>query len=192
MPSTPTPPPDANANSYSDLATANTYLDDSVRAGAWEFLDDDTKSRALITATRLIDKQCLVGEQTDPDQPLHFPATGVVDKEGDEVPDNEVPLGVVYATIELAYGLSQNEALETSANTGSNTKRLRAGSAEIEKFRPGSASGSAGVKRFPTIVQEYLAPFLKKIGANGAAAYGSDQTSQFDNCDTYGRTEGYA
>lgn len=191
MPDTPIKPPAPGANSYATITEANDYLDNSVRATSWETALDDDKARALITATRLIDKQCLVGDQTDPDQPLHFPATGVVDHEGDEVPDDEVPLWITYATIELAFELTVNAALESSANTGSNTKRLKAGSVEIEKFRPGDVLGSKGVKRFPTVVQEYLAPFLTK-GAGSAEAFGSDQQSQFDNCDTYGRSEGYA
>jgi len=37
-------------NSYVSLADANTYLDDSVRATAWAVIDDETKTRALITA----------------------------------------------------------------------------------------------------------------------------------------------
>lgn len=191
MPDIPIKPPAVGANSYATITEANDYLDNSVRAGAWEFLGDDEKSRALITATRLIDKQCLVGDQTDPDQPLHFPATGVLDHEGNEVPDDEVPLGITNAMIELAYELTQNPALESSSNTGSNTKRLKAGSVEIEKFRPGDVLGTKGIKRFPAVVQEYLAPFLTK-GAGSAQAFGSDQASQFDDCDTYGLSEGYA
>lgn len=191
MPDTPIKPPAPGANSYATIAEADAYLDNSIRATAWATVLDDDKARALITATRLIDKQCLCGDQTDPDQPLHFPATGVVDHEGDEVPDDEVPLGITNATIELAFELSQNPSLESSSNTGSNTKRLKAGSVEIEKFRPGDVLGSKGVKRFPTVVQEYLSPFIC-TAAGSAQAFGSDQTSQFDNCDTYGRSEGFA
>ena len=60
MPSTPATTPVDSANSYATIAEANTYLDDSIRAGSWEFLDDDTKARCLLTATVLAELPTLL------------------------------------------------------------------------------------------------------------------------------------
>lgn len=53
-----------NLNSYVTVADADAYLDDSMRASAWSGYDDDKKARALITATRIFDKQCWQGTKT--------------------------------------------------------------------------------------------------------------------------------
>jgi len=51
-------------NSYGTLAEADDYLADSIRAAAWESIDPDTKKKALLTATRLLEKQTWQGSQT--------------------------------------------------------------------------------------------------------------------------------
>lgn len=53
-----------NFNSFATLAQAASYLDDSTRATAWAALDPDSQARALITATRILNKQCWEGEKT--------------------------------------------------------------------------------------------------------------------------------
>lgn len=53
-----------NFNSYATLAEATSYLDDSARALTWAALDTDSQARSLITASRLLDKQCLKGTKS--------------------------------------------------------------------------------------------------------------------------------
>lgn len=167
-------------NTYGTLAEANTYLADSLRAAAWAFLDDDTKKQALITATRLIERQPLAGTKTDPAQDLHFPATGVTDCDGTAIPDDEVPLKILQAEFELAYELTQSADLETSSGTGDNNKVLKAGSAMVERFR--ATQGT----RFPTIVHELLKCFLGGSASGAPVATGTCETSEFTDCERYG------
>ena|GEM_PF-1254628 len=188
MPSTPTT--GASGNSYANIATADTYLDDSVRAGlSWKAVDTDTKARSLITATRLLDKQCFIGSKTASSQTLEWPRTGVTDADGNAVADDTVPTGIINGCIELAYELSQNAELETSKNTGSNDKRYRAGSVEIEYFRPGGVMGTDGITRFPVVVMECIREYLCGNAKGTPSAFGTSDTSQFDNCDTYNLDE---
>lgn len=185
MPSTPAT--GASGNSYATVAAADTYLDDSLRAGAtWSALDDDTKSRSLITATRLLDKQCYIGAKTSTSQTLEWPRKNVTDADGNLVADSTVPVGVINGCIDLAYELSQDSSLETSKNTGSNDKRYRAGSVEIEYFRPGGVMGTDGITRFPVVVMEWIREYLCGYGDKGTpASFGTTLTSQFDDCDIY-------
>jgi len=184
MPSTPTT--GASGNSYANIATADTYLDDSVRAGlSWKAVDSDTKARSLITATWLLDKQCFIGSKTASSQTLEWPRTGVTDADGNAVADDTVPTGIINGCIELAYELSQDSELETSKNTGSNDKRYRAGSVEIEYFRPGGVLGTDGITRFPVVVMEWIREYLCGNTKGTPSAFGTSDTSQFDNCDTY-------
>lgn len=185
MPSTPATTPVDSANSYATIAEANTYLDDSIRAGSWEFLDDDTKARCLLTATRMLDKRSWLGDKADANQTLEFPRTGLSD-----YGDTQFPGPIIEACIELAYELSSDDAIESSSQ-GKNTKKLNAGSASIEYFRPGGVRGLSSVTRFPEVVEEIIYPLLSS-GRSGGEAYGSDATSSFEDSDVYGTTDGYA
>jgi len=48
-------------NTYGSLASADTYLADSVRATSWDSLDPDTQARCLVSAVRLFEKQKWLG-----------------------------------------------------------------------------------------------------------------------------------
>jgi hypothetical protein len=124
MPSTPIT--GTSGNSYATIASADTYLGDSVRAGLnWSAVDNDTKARSLITATRLLDKQCFIGSKTNTAQTLEWPRTGVTDADGNSVATDTVPDGIINGCIELAYELSQDETLRrrrTPEATTRNTK----------------------------------------------------------------------
>lgn len=182
-----TPTIGTSGNSYATITSADTYLADAIDAGPiWDGLDPDTKSRALITATRLIDQQCLLGTKTDVANTLEFPRNGLTDKNGNAIDEDTVPSGIINGTIRLAYELSQDPTLATAQNTASNDKKLVAGSVSIEFFRPGSALGTSGVTRFPYSVMELIREFLCGYGDKGTpSAFGTDHTSQFDDCDTY-------
>lgn len=189
MPSTPTT--GTSGNSYATIAEADTYLDDSTRALAWETTDDDTKARALITATRLLEKQCWQGTKTNPAQTLHWPATGAFYEDGSAVDPNTIPPEIVAGTIELAFELTQNVELEGSDSTASNIKSVKAGSAQVEFWRVGGAFGLAGTGRFPPVVQEYVGELMCGAGGvGGSEAFGTGSQSQFDDCDTYDLNQG--
>lgn len=152
-------------NTYVTLAEANTYLADSVRAAAWDFLDDGTKAQCLITATRIFQKQAWSGEKTNPAQALFFPATGLTDKQGLSVDSSVVPQQVKDAECEFAFDLSQDSSLETSGGTGSNVQSLGAGSARISYFRPTGGVDGTGSPRFGPDVLELIGPFLGGAGS---------------------------
>lgn len=57
MPSVPV----ANLNSYSAARDAAAYLADSVRGSTWDSLDPDSQARALLTSTRLLERQLWEG-----------------------------------------------------------------------------------------------------------------------------------
>lgn len=93
-------------------------------------------------------------------QALAFPRSGLTDKEGETVSATTVPQAVKDATCELAYEVSQNSDLETSRSQDDNTKRLKAGSVELENFRPQLNQG-----RFPFPVTELISLFLAASSA---------------------------
>lgn len=62
-----------NVNSYVSLDEANTYFSERLGADYWATLEDSQKEKALITATKKIDRLPFTGYKQDPCQPLQFP-----------------------------------------------------------------------------------------------------------------------
>lgn len=163
-------------NSYINVADADTYFDDAIHASAWEDSTSDTKAKALVTATRSLDRQNWNGAkyQDAPTQVLDWPRSGLVDSEGDAVDETTVPQEILDATCELALALIQNPELQDSANTGNNIKRMKAGSVELEYIR-----GTSGA-RFPTVINELVGLWLSGSSRySGPFIYGADNESDF-------------
>lgn len=148
MPSSITVP----TNSYTTMAESNTYHDDSSHGATWAATEEEDRTRAKITAFRMIERQDYKGDKVGTEK---WPRTGLTDEEGDEVPSGSVPQFVRDAQFELELELIVNPSVQTNDNTDDNIKRLKAGTAAITKFRPTSGP------RFPTIINEYLGRYLE-------------------------------
>lgn len=159
-------------NSYIDRADADTYFEDAIHAAPWTASSNDTKEDALVTATRMLDRQEWVGTKTNPLQALDWPRTGVTYSDGTAVDPLTVPQFILDATCELALALIVNPSIQSSTNSGSNVKRLKAGSAEIEYFNSTSGAG-----RFPTIVAELVNPYLASSVNLSAPFFGDTEAT---------------
>lgn len=80
---------------YIDNIDAETYFLTRLPSEEWDVALDDTKTKALSTATRLIDQLNFCGTKTDPLQELAFPRNG----------DTVVPTPILNACCEIAYAL---------------------------------------------------------------------------------------
>jgi hypothetical protein len=60
-------------NSYVTIDEATTYLSSMLDANEWTSADNETKEKALISATRNIDREKLNGKKYSDDQVLQFP-----------------------------------------------------------------------------------------------------------------------
>jgi len=160
-------------NTYQTVADADAYLASLIHTQAWAFVDANTKCLALITAFTDIQQLDLVFE-------------------GSAIDPANAPAGVKAAQAELAFAYSQDADLATSATTGgTNTKRVQAGSAQVEFFRPQEGG------RFPTRVLRILAPFMpSSSGAlgvpGGSFTTGANDRSSFDDFDRGPLREGFA
>lgn len=159
---------------YSSVATVDTYANGSLTASAWESLVEDDKARVLIMVTRWIDAQCWQGEKVDPAQPLAWPRTiGSIET-------------IEYAATILAVMVAADTTLPdtmTGATVAADggTKRLKAGSVEIEYFRKFYVMGIgalAGEMPFPQNIMSMIGVWLCNsssfnAGAAGAVAFGT-------------------
>lgn len=158
-----------NYDSYEDVAGADTYLAARVgSAGVWDGTPTpsvDEKGRALVTATRWI-LEYIRGRVADADLVLPSAVT--------------ISQFLQDACSELAYALVVDSSIQDNANTGSNTRRVKAGSAEVEFFRPTSG------KPFPERAQVLLNAWLDEVGtvaSSTAATVSGTGTSVSDFCD---------
>lgn len=159
-------------DTYVTVAEADTYFTNAIHAASWIAASTGLKEQGLATATRMLERQQWVGTRTSPSQTLDWPRTGVTDPEGNPVSSVVVPQFIKDAECELALALIQDPSIQTTSDTSSNTKRLKAGSAEIEYFRPTSGA------RFPTIIMELIGFYLSSSGAGIAIPFASDLEAQ--------------
>jgi len=181
---------------YADVEMADAYLSGAIHGQSWAALSDETKGQALVTATRTLDRQQWKGEraETSPMQALDWPRinTGIIG-----VNDVEVPIDIIHASIEMALLLSQGSSVQNDSNVAQKISSLKAGSVSISYF--GGASVST-TQRFPTIIDELIAPYLLNsgdstsansfgaVGVGGGYSYGTDGESETRN--NFGVTEG--
>ncbi len=180
-----------NYDVYGSLALIDTYFNASTRFTTWDALTNDEKSRALVEATRTIDKQIWQGEQTNTvtPQPLEWPRTGVTCR-GDAVDSATVPDDICSGTFELAFNLAAGGTANTDPDANQNTKKLKAGSAQIEYFSPLDTVG-----RFPTIIQEYIECFLAASTSTSisvSSGFTDSCDSQFSDSGKYNLNDPYA
>lgn len=160
---------------YADVEMANVYFAGSLNTDNWDAATDDTKGKALITATRLLDRQSWKGTKTgvgSPAQVLAWPRDGV-DCPGVEA--GVVPDGVINSTFELARYLLEGNDIQNEQNQSQKIQTMQAGSVSLTFFR-----GAEGVAyRFPLIVQELLGCYLSGAGGTvaGVIATGVDGES---------------
>lgn len=174
-------------NTYIDLAGADAYFDDSLKFASWDALTDDVKSKALVTATRMLDRQTWAGTKTDESQDLQWPRSGVTDKYGNAIDSSTVPQQILEAQCELALSIALDPSVETNSSTSGNIKFLKAGEAEIGYFTPTRGG------RFPTIIQELVGQFMGAAAsaANSGGAYVSGTCERSHFCsDQYGLISG--
>ena len=164
------------------------YMAGRIGVTAYDSATNANKQKALVSATRWLDRQKWQGAKTSSSQALEFPRTGLVDKYGDEVADDSVPTAVESACYELAYILLDDATKQDNADTGSNVKKVQAGSASVEFFVGSQGSGDI----FPPQVLDLVRQFLDGYDTDlGAWASGYDVESQFDD-DAYGLGQGMA
>lgn len=154
-------PAASNANSYATLEEARAYFDDSLYAFETEELqDDDTLTRALITATQVIDDEFeFDGSPATSEQALSCPRSGLRYKSGAAIPVTVIPDGLKAATAELARQLVASELTEDNDLETQGITKIKAGPVELE------FNGTANAKTIPGRVVQMLNLWARLKGA---------------------------
>lgn len=180
-----------NYTSYASLVEANEYLAvDPTRAAAWAALTDDQKGANLVSATRRLDLLDYSGEKVNASQENQWPRTNATCN-GVVVTDTDVPLELQNATILKAGSITLDSSNANSGTSGSNVKRVQAGSAQVEFFRPTIPGLGLQDETAFQLVSCLLAGADGTSGAGFGCASGTDGTSIFGDADAPGLNEGY-
>lgn len=178
--------------SYATLVEANERLAvDPVRKATWEALADAAKDQFLVAATFTLDGLDWLGAKTGGEgaQENAWPRTGVTYPDGTAVSTTEVPIEVENATILLAGSIAIKPKTAEQGTTAGNTKRLKAGSAEIEFFSP-----TDGVALQDATAFDLISVFLggSTIAANAATGTGETSFTCPPDRDRFGVNKGLA
>ena len=155
-------------SAYADADDADAYLAASIHAGTtWSGASTTTKAQALVTATRILDRQKWLAAYDT--QAERFAVQAVLD-----------------ASCEMALALVDGSDFQTEQTTAQKLQSIKAGSVALTYFR--GAEGRP--HRFPTIVNELLRDYLAGGGDTTLmpVATGTGGTSSTE--DDFGHTEG--
>ncbi len=176
-------------NSYGSQAEADTYFADSINNTLWSAYSSAQKDQGLVTATRQLELQAWDGTKEVDSQDLDFPRTGLTDCEGNSVTADESLEIAKEGQFEYALALLQDSSLLTTTNvTGTNIKKLEAGSAKITYFRPEKGS------KYPLQVLSIMKCFFlgnSSTDATSMSVSGNDDCSSFTDSDQYGLVRGF-
>jgi hypothetical protein len=180
---------DKGTNAYQDAADALAYHSDRITSARWgAVVTAGLNELALVSATMWLDRQIWQGQKAGDPQALEFPRTGLTDPYGNAVDSGSVPSFIEHATNELALYIGEDVELPEQESLGDNTKKLKAGSAEIEFFF--NASLIHG-NTFPKVVMDLVGHYL--LGASGLPvpfASGTDYSVQLTGETEDGDVEG--
>jgi len=161
----------------------------------WSALTTLQKQQALVSARRLLDRAVLwSGSKSVASQGTEHPRDGMVNGcTGESVTDGEIPDEIAYGEFELAALIAADAGLLNSPGTGTNTKRVKAGSAEVEFFSPTIGTGEE--TRLPQAVHDLVGCYVSGSGGltptGGSFASGTGDSSSFDDCDDNELSRGY-
>lgn len=122
---------------YADVDAGDAYVAGTTHGANWTSATTDNKARALVTATRMLDRQKW--------QTAY-----------DTFAEREVVQDIIDASIEMAISLLDGSTIQTAQNQAQLNQEIKAGSVALKFFR-----GAEGTPlRFPTIVHELLRDYL--------------------------------
>lgn len=175
--------PNDDADSYYNVAAAQDYFDKRLNSTKWTAADTPTKEKALQTITNVIDRETWQGTKFETNHELQFSRSGLTDKDGNDVPEDELPPGMLEAVCEGAIDLLTNSKAQLSDKTSDNIKEVDAKGVSVEFFHSISSSD------LPNLVFKYLHSYLEGSGDFIlAASYGTENESTYE---TFDRSRGF-
>ena len=181
--------------SYASVAEADIALAvDPTRMIAWAALTEVFKGIRLIAATNRLDLLRWQGEKAGGVSQLNqWPRSGLVYRDGESLPDDVIPPEIERATILLAGSIASTPAHSNVGTSSTATKRVKAGSAEVEFFHRQESVAGKPIQDETVfeLVRQWLEGSNVLTGSTGPLATGTDGESSFEG-NRFGRSEGFS
>jgi len=159
-------PPNAAADAYTDVATADLYHATRLNVAKWSGASTADKESALKMATRQLERYDWVGEKTDDlaANSLRWPRSYVYNADGQLEDDTVVPQAIQDATAELALDLLK-AAADESAGEAFATSEVQVGpiKLKLDTDKP-TESASEGLS---SEVDTLIAPYVEEYATLG-------------------------
>lgn len=153
------------------VADSDTYLAAKIGSN-WSTATTLQKQQALVSAARFMDRAVnWSGEKTVAAQPREWPRDGA-NCGGESVTDGTTPDPIAFGQFEMADQLFLDSTVQDGTGTGSNVKKVKAGSAEVAFFSP--TLGSAIDTRLPTAVNDLVSCYIEGATIVGGSFGTSD------------------
>lgn len=121
-----------SSNSYATLADAQAYNDAHISGAAWTGTNDQF-TRALITATRILDEQCVwAGQKASLAQALRWPRVNAYNQDDELYDYTELPSQLVNATCEFARALLISDRFNDIDDAASGIDEVQAGAVKVK------------------------------------------------------------
>lgn len=138
---------EVNVNSYITIEEADSYFSSRLGADFWAELEESTKEKALITATKKIDRLTFIGWKKSLKQPLQFPRVYYSGFCYNGLQIADVPQAIKDAVCEealttLQYIENNSEEVYNGAVDG-NYQSIKLGDASITYGSSGVSGGSS-------------------------------------------------
>jgi len=154
-------------------------------ATAWEAATEDNQNKALVAAADWLDRALnFTGTKTVSTQPRAWPRDSATNAcTSESIADGTTPDDIFYTQAWLAGAILADNAAATASGQGSNIKKVGAGSAQVEFFRP-TLDTSADV-RLPQVAHDYSKCYTESAASfSGPTASGTGLATSFseDDC----------
>lgn len=153
----------ATANSYVTRQEAIDYMATRLYTDPFDTLTDADKDKALMMATRLIDRLvCFVGTSTSTGQALRFPMVDLPAPTGGLEAADDIPAEVKEATFEMALLLATRDVTAQSEAEVEGLTKLKVGPIELG-FREAIASNSMPSSITSLFPSAWLCPTTEQL-----------------------------
>jgi hypothetical protein len=171
------------------VSDADDYLAAKI-GSTWSTATTLQKQQALISAARMLDRAVVwSGTKSSPSQALEWPRDDAVNGcDGTDVTDGTTPDNIALAEFELANQLFLDSTLADGTGTGSNVKRVKAGSAEVEFFTP--TFDTDYNTRLPVAANDLARCYMSSAGTFNTR-YGTESDDPGYDKEEFDRAEGY-
>lgn len=154
----------ASANSYSTTAELDTVADELLPAPeAWDRADSDTRARAMVKATRILDQFDFPGDRVDDTQALAWPRDEVwKPSELALYSTTAIPEPVKRAHALLTFYLLEQAELDLDpfAPTEGGIRSMAFGNELEMQFEAGTTTQSYGARFLATVIRPTLGPLV--------------------------------